>query len=175
MEYGLESNVGRERLLSDLNDWNRLEELFLNTFGEQSLKDKQFRKLKLERYTRLYDKYKGRNDLSKDEGALLLMVHFQSRNIRKILYPGLLNRLLYRVGAFLTLSIRKMVNKEKQYDFRNEMYADRNLSFGSNAGSGDALKDNQAKEERYEPKMRLGADLGVRNQNENGQRKGPSI
>jgi len=87
-------------LIAELTSWNRQEQKFRELFSEDALKDREFQKMKLDEYDRLYRKYSGMGTTT-DEKALLVMVRFQKRKLERTLYPGILTRLLRR--GFLTL------------------------------------------------------------------------
>ncbi|MGE8426345.1 MAG: hypothetical protein ACN6O7_00645 [Sphingobacterium sp.] len=173
MDYGL--STADNRLLTELGDWNRLEAMFQSTFGDESLKDKYFRKMKLATYERLYDRYKDDLELSKDERALVVMLRFQCTKIRKILYPKPVSRLLYRIRNFFALSFAKMFNRRTAYDYNSEAFASSNLPFEGLFTKGEQASQEPAVEKRMEQKPRVGPDLGQRNSYENGQGKGHSV
>lgn len=86
--------------MRELSGWNRQEGQFRELFGDASLKDREFLRMKLDTYSSLFHKYNGRAQTT-DERALLLMLHYQRRKMEKALYPGLLRRMLYRAAARL--------------------------------------------------------------------------
>ncbi|TDX00514.1 hypothetical protein [Dinghuibacter silviterrae] len=87
-------------LFKEMGDWNRQESMFRELFSEESLKDRDFMRMKLENYDKLYHKYNGK-PLTTDEKALMRMLRFQRRKMEKILYPGLLRRMLHRGTALV--------------------------------------------------------------------------
>lgn len=87
---------GADTLIGSLSSWNRQEQQFAQLFGEQALKDREFTRMKLQEYNRLYYQF-GKKAATTDERAMILMLRFQRKKMTKALYPGLLRRLAYRL------------------------------------------------------------------------------
>lgn len=84
-----------DTLVSELGNWNRQENRFRELFSDDALKDREFIRMKLERYHSLYYKYRGA-ERTTDERAMMMVLRFQRRKMERTLYPGLLRRLLHR-------------------------------------------------------------------------------
>lgn len=85
-------------LIRELGEWKRLEGMFRENFSETALGDRDFRKMKLREYDRIWRTYNGKEQTT-DERALIVMLRFQRRKIRRALYPGLLRRLLNQMTS----------------------------------------------------------------------------
>lgn len=105
----METEIRQNTLMRELSGWNRQEGQFRELFGETSLKDREFLKMKLDNYTGLFHKYNG-NAQTTDERALLLMLRYQRRKMEKTLYPGLLRRMIYRAAA--RLKAQRLMNRK---------------------------------------------------------------
>lgn len=92
-------NIKGSSLTEDLKSWNQQESQFRNLFSEQALIDKEFLKMKLKEFNRIWYKYSGIPQ-SPVEGALMMMLNYQRRKLQQSLYPGLLTRLLVRAFTF---------------------------------------------------------------------------
>ncbi|GEM_PF-3235288 len=112
MEYGWDIDQRTPTFFSALDEWKHFEDLSSEKYGADSLKDRDFQKLKLREYERLYRFYNGRVDLSRDERAMLLMLGFQRKKLRKALYPGQIRRVLHRIGSFLSAKIQGAKTKD---------------------------------------------------------------
>lgn len=106
MEYEWDIDQRTPTFFSALDEWNHFEDLSREKYGADSLKDRDFQKLKLREYERLYRFYNVRTDLSRDERAMLLMLGFQRKKLRKALYPGQISRVLYRIGSYLRAKVQ---------------------------------------------------------------------
>jgi hypothetical protein len=95
MENGLQRYT-QPTLISELRDWNRQELLFKEVFSEKSLSDRDFQKMKLAEYARIYGRY-AKTASTTDERAFARMLKFQQTKIRKAVYPGLTGRLKYYI------------------------------------------------------------------------------
>lgn len=84
-----------DTLMAELHGWSRLEQTFAQTFGSDSLRDRDYLKMKLSEYDRLYHFYAA-GTLSRDEKAMTRMLRYQSRKLERALFPGLASRLLRR-------------------------------------------------------------------------------
>lgn len=94
-------------LIRELGEWKRLEGMFRENFSETALGDRDFRKMKLREYDRIWRTYNGKEQTT-DERALIVMLRFQRRKIRRALYPGLLRRLLNQMTSSVLLpGVRK--------------------------------------------------------------------
>lgn len=175
MKERLEKMEKKAMLISELDEWNRMEDLFRNTFGESSLGDRQFLKMKLKEYERLYHFYNGKTNLTKDEKAMLLMLRFQRRNLRKTLYPGLLTRMMYRTRSFLTLKANDLMAGAVGVAESNNRIAEQALPFSPAFGATEKAVEEQGNYQRYEPKNRYVRDIGKRTQPDNQQKQGRSL
>ncbi|OJV52286.1 MAG: hypothetical protein BGO31_05500 [Bacteroidetes bacterium 43-16] len=105
MENGWDIEERTPTFFSALDEWDHFEELSRERFGKDSLKDRDFKKLKLREFDRLYYYYNRRSDLSRDEKAMLLVLDFQRTKLTKALFPGLIRRLLYKTASTFRLKI----------------------------------------------------------------------
>lgn len=96
-------------LFSELSNWNGQESKFRELFSADVLKDRDFLKLKLDHYNKLYYKYGG-GARTTDDQAMVAMLHYQRRKMERTLYPGLLTRMVRR--AFARIRIGNALNKE---------------------------------------------------------------
>lgn len=102
-----------DNLLTELGNWNKIEQLCAGVYGEASLKDRSFQRMKMQEYRRLYNKYGGREHPSLDEQALHKMLRYQLRKIEMHLYPNPVRRVLQRGIDRLTAAIEKKLYGEK--------------------------------------------------------------
>lgn len=93
-------------LIVELGNWNRQEQKFRELFSDESLKDRDFLKLKLAEYTRISYRH-AQSASTVDERALVTMLAYQRKKLRQALYPGFLRRLVARAYGFA----REMVHK----------------------------------------------------------------
>jgi hypothetical protein len=121
MENDLQQNRP-DTLMSELSNWNRQENKFRELFSENALKDREFLKLKLERYDNLFHKYNS-GPKTQDEQAMMTMLRFQRRKMEKVLYPGLIRRLLHRGRAALTA----LIVRNREANTARQTKADSNL------------------------------------------------
>lgn len=97
METGQEP-IRLDTLTGEISAWNRQEQQFGRLFSDAALKDREFLKMKLGEFDRLYFKYSN-TQLTRDERALLTMLRFQRRKLERALYPGILRRVAHRIAA----------------------------------------------------------------------------
>lgn len=138
-----------DTLFSELGNWNRQENKFREVFSDEALKDREFQKMKLETYDRLYNKYRGK-PLTQDERAMLTMLRFQRRKMEKALYPGLLTRMLRRgIGLVKNLWARQResvaVNRENLHQYTHH---------APNLGPRGDETPQQKNEQRQEASLR---------------------
>ncbi|MEE1946397.1 hypothetical protein VRU48_14835 [Pedobacter sp. KR3-3] len=104
MEIALQTDRP-QTLVTELGNWNRLENQFRELFSEQALKDREFMKMKLGEYERLAYKYAGAPKTA-DERAMQVILNFQRTKMRRAIYPGILSRLVYRSLVLLRHALR---------------------------------------------------------------------
>lgn len=170
MDYGLEMHRGAT-LQGALAEWKHTEDLFSRHFDRESLDTRDFRKMKLREYDRMWYAFNGR-PLTKDERALMRMVRFQRRITRRTLYPGLLGRLWNRTANFLAFVSEPKERPDPRRE-ANSRYAGYTIKVDGKQESGG--QKQQEEKERYQRRYRHGHDLGKRNPQDNRLRKGPSV
>lgn len=159
-------------LVAALTEWNHTESLFKQHFGEESLRDRDFMKMKLKEYDRMWYSFNGR-PLTRDERALMRMLRFQRRKMRRTLYRGLLSRLWNRASNFLSFLSEadrepaRRVDDSYRYAYGSPDIAD----LQQNGQKPDGTRQR----ERYRPKHTHGPDLGRRKKEANGQKRTPSL
>lgn len=99
----------QQTLFKELNDWNKQENTFRQLFSPEALKDRKFIRMKLRAYDRLFHKYSGK-PLTTDEKALVRMLQFQRRKMERVLFRGLISRLL----RFTASTIRGAVIRRRE-------------------------------------------------------------
>lgn len=67
-----------DTIIGGLSDWNRQEQQFRQLFGEDALKDREFIRMKLQQFDRLYYKHSNTAKTT-DEMAMMLMLRFQRK------------------------------------------------------------------------------------------------
>ncbi|TYR37404.1 hypothetical protein FXV77_05200 [Sphingobacterium phlebotomi] len=100
MDYRLKTRERLPTLMDTLSAWNETENMFTQVFGENALEDRDFKKMKLREYDKIWHKYNGKVQ-TKDDRALMVMLRFQCKKLRKTLYRGLLPRLLSRISSYV--------------------------------------------------------------------------
>lgn len=103
MEIELQAN-NKDTLMHGLTAWNKIENMFRDVFSEDSLKDRDYLKMKLAEYDRLHYRHSGTAQTT-DERALSSMLRFQRRKMERSLYPGLLTRMVRRALRYLSPAI----------------------------------------------------------------------
>lgn len=157
-------------LQKQLADWNRQESRFKELFSEEALRDKEFQKMKLREYDKLWHLHKGTAQTT-DERALLNMLRFQRRKMTRRLYPGLLRRLLHKVVARIAAGREK--RRMQQMEVREHL--DRYTR--SSLPGIDPDKRQQSQQQALQKPLRkvYGPHLGRKPSQKAGQRKGLSI
>lgn len=87
-------------LMAELGAWNRQEKAIGEVFGNDSLKDRDFLKIKLREYERLSSGFRT-GTLSRDERSMMTMLKYQRRKIARVVYPGLIRRMLHKAALLL--------------------------------------------------------------------------
>jgi hypothetical protein len=163
MENGTQAFTS-ETLMGELSSWNRQENKFRELFSDEALKDRDFMKMKIAEYDRLWLKYNGRVQTT-DEKALLVMLRYQRRKLERTLYPGLLARIVRRSVMAVKVFIQKRrdnnlkKNEPLAYDYKSIPVP----RPGDNPGQQNEMGKRQAR--------RYGQDLGKRLPHKNGQGK----
>ena len=112
---------GPETLESGLDFWSRQEQKFQSLFGKEALKDKEFLKMKLRHYDRLWYRYK--NAPLDTEGQLMRnMLKFQRRKIDKSMHRGLLRQIIRRVNTAIESDRVQKVQQKMENMNRLERY-----------------------------------------------------
>jgi len=108
-------------LEAGLDFWNRQEQKFQSLFGKEALKDKEFLKMKLRHYDRLWYQYK--NAPLDIEGQLMRnMLKFQRRKIDKSMHRGLLRQIIRRVNTAVESNRAQKVQQKMENMNRLERY-----------------------------------------------------
>lgn len=97
-----------ETLLTEIRNWKNTENLCKGVYDDGTLKSRNFLRLKMQTYRRLYRKYRG-TGLSLDEEALHRMLRYHYKKIEKELYPSLPLRLGRRAWAALVVKLEGLV------------------------------------------------------------------
>lgn len=158
-------------LVKALDEWNHTEDMFRNVFGDDALKDKDFKKMKLREYDRIWHAFNGK-PLSKDERSLMAMLRFQRKKLRRTLYPGLLTRLLNRAGSYIRhlLSDTPAIAVPRNSD--DHRYAENILRFEGREEDNGRPKKQGRYERRYNNHSH---DLGARKDGSQNRRHGQTM
>ena len=151
-----------QTLMGELGSWNRQEAKFRELFSADALKDRDFMKMKLAEYDRLWLKYRSSVQTT-DEKALLVMLRYQRRKLELSLHPGLLDRLLRRSVLAIKAFILK---REENRAPKNEplTYDYKPLPVPKTGNNPDYAKEPGKKQDG-----RYGQDIGRRLPHKNGQ------
>ena len=149
-------------LMAELGDWKRLEQSFVKAFGPESLRDREFLKMKLAAYERIARSHRG-SLATVDDTAMLKMLGHQRRKMERVLYPGLTTRLLRRALLALKDQLFQSAAAPRMSDRHD-------YSSGKQAEFGDALQDQF--HEKSESKRRYGHDWGRRQERDQGKGMG---
>lgn len=106
MENVMKKELPADTLHGELMQWNRIEDLLQECFKGDHKNDRDFHKMKLAEYDRLYYRYGKETDLSRDERALMAVISYKRKKLAKAVYPGLIRRLLQRVVTAIVFRIR---------------------------------------------------------------------
>ncbi len=163
MENGTQAFTS-ETLMGELGSWNRQENKFRELFSDDALKDRDFMKMKLAEYDRLWLKYNGRVQTT-DEKALLVMMRYQRRKLERTLFPRLLARIVRRT----VMAVKSFVQKRRESNLK----ASEAMSYDFRSIPVPEQKDSQAQRSEMgrRQEQRYGQDLGRRLHNKNGQGK----
>gem|GEM_PF-5674992 len=156
-----------ETLMGELGSWNKQETKFRDLFSDQALKDREFQKMKLAEYDRLWIKYNG-NAITTDERALLVMLKFQRTKMEKALYPGLLRR-LFRKGINTVKNIIRQRGLRAQFKRNDSSYNYNTIPVP------DTYTQNRDPLRQSEQRQRFGQDLGRKQKNNPNKRQGQSL
>jgi hypothetical protein len=167
MEYGWDMDERRASIFSALDEWTRFEALSTEKFGAESLKDRDFRKLKLQEYDRLYNIYNSRTDLTRDERGMLLMLRFQRKKLAKALYPRLIRRLYNRATSFIRLRILGSRAKDP-FQSDADRYVSPSLYVSDSIEKSVKNENGQRQEQRQGNRIQLGV-RGNNNHKSRGQ------
>ena len=122
MEYQ-NKNQEPETLEAGLDFWNRQEQKFKSLFGQESLKDREFLKMKLRHYDKLWYQYK--NASLGIEGQLMRnMLKFQRRKIEKSLHPGLLRTIIRKINIAINSNRAQHMQRKVESKNRLELYTE---------------------------------------------------
>lgn len=165
MEYGLETANKLPTLMDAFREWNRSEDMFREAFGDGALEDRDFLKLKLREYDRIWHTFNGK-PLSKDEKALMVILRFQRRKLRRGLYRGLLTRFLNRAGSY----IRFLLQVRRTRAVPTQVGDHRYLTNTPGLVKEGKDNDQQKQEERYQRKYN-NHDLGPKRKTDRGYRQ----
>ena len=128
---------------------------------------------KLAEYNRLWYKYGGRAQTT-DERALLLMLRFQRRKMERSLYPGLLTRMVYRAIVMARAAVRpKQADKRREDKTQPYLYSTIPVSAAVRRNGREQPSQEQTATARH--RKHHGYNLGRRQQQAHGKRKGPSL
>lgn len=164
MENGLERNETHLTLFSALNEWNNTENMFKEVFGEDSLKDRDFRKMKLREYDRIWYTFRDK-PATTDEKALMVMLRFQRKKLRVILYNGLLSRLISRMGGYVRHLLSEPVPRMPKTASDAHRYSENFLHFKSKHFDGQQVAQKDFSQRRSN---NVGNDLGRRRNRDQG-------
>lgn len=150
-----------ETLMGELGSWNRQENKFRELFSAAALKDRDFMKMKLAEYDRLWLKYSGKAQTT-DEKALLVMMRYQRRKLERRLYPGLLTRLVRRS----VMAVRVFIRKRRESSLKKQQ--DLSYDFGPIPVPKAGNNLEQTREMQKQQNKRYGQDMGRRLPHKNG-------
>lgn len=153
-------------LITELGSWNRQEQKFRELFGADALKDREFQKMKLAEYDRLYRRHSG-SVTTTDEKALLTMLRFQRSKMEKALYPGILTRLLRRGFSRLKHMVQQALQRRASVQQQPADYGISTIPLPERPGEEHKQETRQ---KRY-----YARDLGSRLRNGPEKRKGQSL
>lgn len=155
-----------ETLSGELGNWTRQEHSFAKLFTPDALKDREFQKMKLAEYDRLWLKYSG-GVKTTDEKALMDMLRFQRRKMEKTLYPRILTRVFRKIVSAVKITTAKRLERSRERKQSQEAYNTIPLV--------NPLKESSPQQRPPGAGQRYGRDLGGRHKNDNNTRKGQSL
>jgi hypothetical protein len=149
-------------LYNEIRDWNHIETRLSESFRDKQMDDRDYRKMKLAEYDRIYFKYRSAPMLTKDEKALFTMLQYQRRKLARAIYPKLLTRLLLRTTAKLSMLIGRSKEATAMSHLKEEGIINQTIPLWSNGTNGDQGRSTQLDQpaNEQERKMRYGQDLG---------------
>jgi hypothetical protein len=111
-------NEGPQTLEAGLDFWSRQEQKFQSLFGKESLKDKEFLKMKLRHYDNLWYQYKTA-PLGIEGQLMRNMLKFQRRKIDKSLHRGLLRSIIRKIN--IAIKSNRAQNMQRKIENRNRL------------------------------------------------------
>ena len=155
----IERQQKSDSLITSLQSWNRQEQQFHQLFGEGALKDPEFVRMKLRQYDRMYYGY-GSKASTTDEKAMMLMLSFQRKKLRKSLYPGLLRRTLHRAVVKIGAVIRSARERQQPIQMPSSVdYTTRSIETPKTSTEGITRKMPDVRAVQFK-KMRRGNRKG---------------
>lgn len=152
-----------QTLMAELGSWNRQEQKFRELFSDDALRDREFLKMKLGEYDRLYLRYTGAVSTT-DEKAMLVMLRFQRKKMERTLYPSLITRLVRR-GLSKIKSMLLRIGQRQPQNNQPADYASRTIPLPA--------VERPSERQQVPHNHRHGRDLGRRlsknEQKKNGQ------
>lgn len=170
METTLQSYA--DSLMAELGSWSKQEHKFRELFGNDAIRDRDFQKMKLAEYDRLWQKYQGKA-MTTDEKSMLVMLRFQRRKLEKTLYPGILRRIFHRaaVGIKALVANRRQLREQRN---QPEQYTYSTITVPGNERSGQKQASEHERQQKGQS-HRYGQDLGRRLKSGPDKRQGQSM
>lgn len=168
---------GNGSLLGELSAWNKVESLIQHkVFMNQDItKDTDFLKMKMNEYDRLWYKYKGDNLGTTDEKALLTMIRFQQKKMRKTLYPGLIPRLFHRIKVRLKVGLNALREARNLKHEQLDYYTSGKIELKDQQQYKAEQNALRPEDKRNYVTHRYGPDLGKRQSRAKNHRQGRSL
>lgn len=150
----MEVQNGKEEpatLEEGLDFWIKQERKFQSLFGQEALKDREFLKMKLRHYDRLWYKYK--NASLDTEGQLMRnMLKFQRRKIDKSMHRGFLRQIFRRINTAVESKRAQKVQRKIENKNQMGLYNENSPRPEMHAQTKKAVIQ-QRKEVQQEPKL----------------------
>lgn len=156
-------NIGSyaSSMMAEVHAWSRFEKIFSESVGAEDMQTKQFLKMKLKEFDRIWYSHPNTPGNSTiDERAMQIVVNYQRKKLEKALYPGLLRRLLHRARVYVAASIdgTRSLAKARQL-MQGYQYGNR-VATGPAANNGQ--QQAQPGEQPAERRQHYGPNLGGR-------------
>lgn len=87
-------------LMAELESWKRQEDQLKKLFSAEVVQDKEFLKLKLKEFDRIFYKHRYDNPTT-DERAVMTVLKYQRLMMQKSLYPGLITRMVMSAYSYI--------------------------------------------------------------------------
>lgn len=154
-------------LLGELAEWNGVEILLRKNkvLDDDGTLDRKFLKMKLGQFDRIYHKYKADGPFTIDERAHLVMLQYQRKKMRQVLYPNRALRILNLLKVNLKAAWAQYKEARAAKSGLKEDYLSDPVTLLNSSANEALLSEQPSKKQTQSPVVRYGTNLGRRRKN----------